>query len=245
MIVNKKRVFRLMKEHQLLVSPDTKLRAKRAVERFATPQSHPFRGGLGGLELVNSLNPRRISFIYEGVLQRPKPRARKPDEIYGIDMTKIKLREQGWAYLVLVIDWYTKNIVGYTVDTRSKNSHWLLALNQAACLQCPEGTRGKGIKLVSDNGCQPTSTCFMGAAAAMGIEQIFTSYNNPKGNADTERVFRTLKEEIVWTREYEGLEQLKKTIEQWVYYYNTSYLHSALGYKPPVCFEEECKRKAA
>ncbi len=206
--VNKKRVFRLMKEHQLLVSPNTKLRAKRTVEK-------------------------------------PKPRATKPNEIYVIDMTKIKLREQGWAYLVLVIDWYTKKIVGYTVDTRSKSSHWLLALNLAACQQCPEGTRGKGIKLVSDNGCQPTSTYFMEAASSMGIEQIFTSYNNPKGNADTERVFRTLKEEIIWTREYEEMDQLKKAIDQWVYYYNTTYLHSTLGYKPPVCFEEEWKRKVA
>lgn len=78
-------------------------------------------------------------------------------------MTKILLTEEGWAYLVLVIDWYTKKILGWEVDNRSKNSHWLRALNQAACRQCPEGTRGKGIQLVSDNGCQPTSVAFMKA----------------------------------------------------------------------------------
>jgi transposase InsO family protein len=115
---------------------------------------------------------------------RPKPRAEKPNEIYGIDMTKIKLETQGWAYLVLVIDWYTKKIVGHTLDTRSKSSHWLSALNQAACAQYPEGTREKGIKLVSDNGCQPTSEAFMKATSLMGIEQIFTSYNNPKRNGE-------------------------------------------------------------
>ena len=208
MDVNKKRVLRLMKEHHLVVSHETKLKAKRTPEKS-------------------------------------KPKAEKPNEIYGIDMTKIKLKSQGWAYLVVVIDWCTRKIVGSTLDMRSKSSHWLLALNQAACLQCPEGTQGKGIKLVSDNGCQPTSLAFMEATSLMGIEQIFTSYNNPKGNAETERVFRTLKEEIIWTREYESMSQLQKAIQEWISYYNTSYLHSSLGYKPPLQIEEEYKGKAA
>lgn len=121
----------LMKKHNLIVSQETKLKAKR-------------------------------------VSERPKPRAERPNEIYGIDMTKIKLETEGWVYLVVVIDWYTKKIVGHTLDDRSKSSHWLSALNQAVCLQCPEGTRGKGIKLVSDNGCQPTSIAFMKATGLMG-----------------------------------------------------------------------------
>lgn len=208
MAVNKKRILRLMKENHLLVSAETKLKAKRTSDK-------------------------------------PKPRAERPNEIYGIDMTKIKLKKEGWTYLVFVIDWCTKKIVGHTLDTRSKSEHWLKALNQAACMQCPEGTRGKGIKLVSDNGCQPTSEAFMRATRLMGMEQIFTSYNYPKGNAETERVFRTLKEEIIWTREYESMSQLEKAIDQWVGYYNTQYLHSSLGYKPPVQIEEEYKGKAA
>ncbi len=179
------------------------------------------------------------------VSDRPKPQAPRPNEIYGIDMTKIKLEYEGWAYLVLLIDWYLKKIVGHTLDERSKSSHWLLALNQAACLQCPEVTRGQGIKLVSDNGCQPTSVSFMKATSLMGIEQILTNYNSPKGNADTERVFRTLKEEIMWTREYEGFSELEKAIKEWISYYNTRYLHSSLGYNPPVQIEEEYKGKAA
>ena len=79
----------------------------------------------------------------------------------------------------------------------------------------------------------------------MGIEQIFTSYNNPKGNAKTERVFRILKEELAWTREYQSLSQLEISLNEWIAYYNTRYLHSSLGYKPPVQIEEEYKGKAA
>jgi putative transposase len=46
---------------------------------------------------------------------------------------------------------------------------------------------------MSDDGCQPTAVVFMKAYSTLGIQQAFTSYNNPKGNADTERVMRTLK----------------------------------------------------
>ena len=55
---------------------------------------------------------------------------------------------------------------------------------------------------MSDNGCQPTSMAFMQACSTLGIQQAFTSYNNPKGNADTERVMRTLKEECLWLQEW-------------------------------------------
>ena len=57
-------------------------------------------------------------------------------------------------------------------------------------------------KLISDNGCQPTSGAYMKACSQLKIKQIFTTWNNPKGNADTERVFRTLKEDLVWTHEW-------------------------------------------
>jgi putative transposase len=58
--------------------------------------------------------------------------------------------------------------------------------------QFPHGIAGQRLNLMADNGCQPTSLAFMRACAAMGIRQAFTSYSNPKGNADTERFLRTL-----------------------------------------------------
>jgi hypothetical protein len=45
--------------------------------------------------------------------------------------------------------------------------------------------RNRGLNLMADDGCQPTSLAFMRACAAMGIRQAFTSYGNPKGNAST------------------------------------------------------------
>lgn len=92
---------------------------------------------------------------------------------------------------------------------------------------------------MSDNGSQPTSMAFMQACASLGIHQAFTSYNNPKGNADTERAMRTLKEECLWLQEWTCPFELIRTLGGWIDYYNAHYLHSALGYKTPRQYERE------
>jgi putative transposase len=194
--VNKKRIWRLMREHHLLVIPNGRLKAKR------TPT-------------------------------RSKPKPTKPDEWWGIDMTKVLVEGFGWVYIVVVLDWYTKKIVGYEVGLRSTTQQWLAALDRAVNRQFPEGARGQGLSLMSDNGCQPTSMAFMHTCNTLGIHQVFTSYNNPKGNADTERVMRTLKEECLWLHEWTSPVTLASALERWIDEYNEHYLHSTLDYKPP------------
>ena len=176
---------------------------------------------------------------------RPKPRPTMPNQWWGIDMTKALAGESGWVYIVVVLDWYTKKIVGYRADERSTSGDWKKALDMAVNRQFPEGARDKGLSLMSDNGCQPTSVAFMKACGGIGINQAFTSYNNPKGNADTERLMRTIKEECLWLREWRSAEELKSAFEAWVEEYNTDYLHSTLGYKTPERFEAEYKTSRA
>ena len=85
----------------------------------------------------------------------------------------------------------------------------------------------------------------MKACRHLGIEQIFTSYNNPKGNAETERRMRTLKEELLWLREWESLYEAQTALNAWIKSYNESYLHSAHGYRPPVWAEKNYKKQEA
>ena len=200
-LVNKKRVLRLMQEHSLTLKPNERLKAKRLPERS-------------------------------------KPRPLKPREWWGIDMTKV-LTPSGWVYIVLVLDWYTKRIVGHHAGPRALSKDWLEALDRAIKDQFPMGTRGMGLSLMSDNGTQPTSVAFMKACGLLGINQAFTSYSNPKGNADTERVMRTLKEELVHIREWKSQEQLTHSLKGWIKFYNEEYLHSSLGYRLPTAFERE------
>lgn len=168
-----------------------------------------------------------------------KPKPIKPNQWWGIDMTKVMIEGFGWVYVVIVIDWHTKKVVGHYAGLQSKAWHWLIALNKAVNRQFPEGSRGQDVHLMSDNGCQPTATSFMVACHALSIHQAFTSYNNPKGNADTERFMRTLKEEFVWLREWISPTAFIDALDKWIERYNVAYLHSTLGYISPSTFEQQ------
>ena len=74
----------------------------------------------------------------------------------------------------------------------------------------------------------------------LGVKQIFTSYNNHKGNAETERHIRTIKEEILWLNEFDSLEEAEQSITYWIEeFYNKKYVHSKLNMMSPVEFENE------
>ena len=170
---------------------------------------------------------------------RSNPKPTRPNEWWGIDMTKGLVQDVGWVSIVVVRDGYTKTIVGDQADLRSTAQHWLAALDMAVNRQCPAGVRGQGLRLMSDNGCQPTSVGFMPACNTLGIHQTFTSDNNPQGNADTERMMRTLKEEHLWLQEGTCPFPLVSALGTWIEHDNVHDLHAALGYKPPRPFERE------
>lgn len=171
--------------------------------------------------------------------QRSKPQPDRPNQWWGIDMTKVMVSGFGWMYIVVVLDWYSKKIVGYYAGMQCTTRHWLEALDMAVNSQFKCGSHDQGLHLMADNGCQPTATGFMQACRELGIDQAWTSYNNPRGNADTERMIRTMKEECLWLKEWTNPFELVDGLKDWVQRYNTSYLHSTLGYKPPAQAEAE------
>jgi putative transposase len=168
-----------------------------------------------------------------------KPRPARPNEWWGIDMTKVMIEGFGWVYLVVVLDWHTKKVVGHYAGLQARAWHWPVALNRAVNRQFPDGVHDRALNLMAANGCRPTSLAFLRACSAMGIRQAFTSYSNPKGNADTERFLRTLKAELVWLHEWTGPAVVFEALERWIAGYNAGYLHSALGYRSPEAFEAE------
>ena len=206
LIINRKRIYRLLKDNGLLVTPNTKLKATRG--------KYPYKS---------------------------KPKAVRINQYWGIDMTKVLLESFGWLYLVVVLDWYSKKIVGYSLKLRSRANDWIEALNNAINNQFPQGILSKDqtLFLISDNGSQPTSSKFMQACSVLEIKQIFTCYNNPKGNADTERVIRTIKEDLIWIKEWKTPFDLEEDLKSWIIRYNTDYPHSSLSYKTPSQFEKE------
>jgi len=206
--VNRKRIYRLMKENNLLVTKNLRLKAKRAK-------------------------------------MRPKPRPECPNRFWGIDMTKIRMTTWGWLYLVIILDWYTKEIIGYSLGMQSKTEDWLSALNKAVNGRFPKGIKEslkEPLYLISDNGCQPTSQRFMRDCSLLGLKQIFTTWSNPKGNSDTERVLRTIKEDLVWPYDWDNPFKFEKALHKWIDDYNNDFPHQSLNNMTPnQFFKKQCE----
>jgi len=123
------------------------------------------------------------------------------------------------------------------------------ALNNGGKNQFPEGVLSKqdNLYLISDNGSQLTAKRFMEACSVLEIKQIVTSppvlvrtgYNNTKGNTDTERINKTLKENCVWTREFSSPFEFTENFKEWIENYNNDYPHSSLNYSTPSEYEKE------
>ena len=76
----------------------------------------------------------------------------------------------------------------------------------------------------------------MKGCSILGIKQIFTSWSNPKGNADTERVMRTLKEDLVWCYDWDNPFDFEKALKKWVDDYNRDFPHQSLKNMTPEQF---------
>ena len=168
-----------------------------------------------------------------------QPKPTKPNEWWGIDMTTVLGPGVGWVAIVVGLEWYPTAIVGDYAGIQCQSRDGLTALQRAVPGHFPDGARGQGLALMSDNGGQPTSLAFMQAGARLEVHQAFTSYHNPKGKADTARCIRTRKEECLWRQAWTCPCALVSALETWIDDYNEHYLHSALGYKTPRQFERE------
>jgi putative transposase len=201
-LVTKKRILRLRRAQQVLVTPNRRLKAKR------TPTGS-------------------------------NPLPTQPNAWGGIAMTKVLVEGVGGVYRVIVLEWSTKQIVGYYTGTPCTARHGLMALDMVVQGQCPDGAQGHDVSLMSDHGWQPTSRTFMEACRTVGSHQAFTSDHHPKGNAATERVMRTVKEECLWLQEWTCPVALGSALERWITHDNAHYLHSTPGDKPP----RQCERE--
>jgi putative transposase len=157
-----------------------------------------------------------------------------PNRGWQIDMTSFVLSDLSAVYLVMVMDCYSRKIVGWTLDRRCRAGEWVGALRMA--LES-EGLISKDLcrDLVvrSDNGSQPCSKRFVEYLAQVGVRGQYTGYNAPDDNAYVERAIRTVKEEEIWPNLYDSLSEARAAIEGYVQYYNKERIHSALDYRTP------------
>ena len=158
----------------------------------------------------------------------------QPNQAWQVDMTSFQLSSLAALYLVVVIDCYTRQIVGWTLDRRCRASDWVAALRmalEAKGLTTKELCRS--LKLRSDNGSQPCSKEFVEYLGSVGVRGQYTGYNAPDDNAFVERVIRTIKEEEIWLNLYDSAAEAHEAVEKYIDFYNQQRIHSALDYKTP------------
>jgi len=168
--------------------------------------------------------------------------ATAPNQHWQTDMTKFEIPGFGWVFLFLVVDIFSRKIVGWHLSTRARARDALMALEMALRQELwPSVCYGvRHLVLRSDNGCQYLSRAFFEYIHKIRnfvvIQHELTGYNQPEGNAYVERTIRTVKEEEIWLNEYGGFFEARGGIERYIKFYNEERIHSALGYISPIEF---------
>jgi transposase InsO family protein len=211
--VNHKRVLRLMREDNLLC-----LRAKPFVP--ATTDSHH------GWHVVANL---ARGMLPSGV-----------DQLWVADITYIRLAHE-FIYLAVVMDAFSRKVIGWAIEAHLQASLALAALNMAILARQPGPHR---LIHHSDRGVQYACGDYVGVLEAHAISASMSRPGNPYDNAKAESFMKTLKQEEVNGQAYRDIAQARAEIGSFIEaVYNTTRLHSALGYRPPVEFEDDANRQ--
>jgi putative transposase len=207
--VNHKRVNRLMRDDNLLC-----LRASPFVPR-TTDSRHGLR-------------------IMPNLIRGLAPSAR--DQIWVADITYIRLSE-AFIYLAVVLDAFSRRVIGWALDTHIEARLAIEALTMAIASRNPARN---GLIHHSDRGVQYACGDYTKLLEAEGIRASMSGLGNPYDNAKAESFMKTLKAEEVEGNAYRSLDDARQNIGNFLETtYNRIRLHSALGYKPPVEFEEQ------
>lgn len=161
--------------------------------------------------------------------------AAAPDEKWVADITYIATQE-GWLYLAIVLDLFSRKIVGLAMDKYLHTELILQATQQALTHRQP----AQGLLHHSDKGCQYTSKRFQDLLEENGIVCSMSGTGNCYDNACAESFFHTLKTEWIEGQRYETREAAIASIFEYVeVFYNNQRLHSYCGYLSPTAFENK------
>lgn len=166
------------------------------------------------------------------VQRRFNPKA--PNEIWVSDVTTLKINDH-YYYVCVVLDLFSRRIIGYSIGYRNST-----ALIKKAFLSAYNDRRPKEELIFhSDRGSNYRSKAFGICLDNHNVVQSYSKPHTPTDNAVAEAFFKTLKQEELYRRVYRSEREFKKSIVEYMRFYNEDRPHKTLHYKTPVQFEAE------
>jgi putative transposase len=157
----------------------------------------------------------------------------EPNQAYVGDIAYIHTRE-GWLYLAVVIDLYSRQVVGWSMDGNMRAK----LVNDALLMAIWKRKPDKGLLWHTDRGSQYASDSHRKPLKPYGIRQSMSRKGNCWDNAVSGSFFHTLKTELIHHQRFHSREEAKQAVFEYVeVFYNRERLHSANGYISPVDFE--------
>ncbi len=161
-----------------------------------------------------------------------------PNQSWGTDITYLWTQE-GWIYLAVVIDLYSRRVVGWSIDRRMKKALVIRALMMAVNLRKPP----PGLIHHSDRGSQYASHDYQKLLKQHGMICSMSRKGNCWDNAPVERFFSSLKREWTGDHWYRTRQEAIADVREYVaVYYNSKRLHSTLGYTTPLNYEKRLNK---
>jgi putative transposase len=150
----------------------------------------------------------------------------RPNQVWSTDLTYIRLA-RGFAYLVAVIDWYSRKVLSWRISN---------SMDASFCVDCLEDAlrhHGRPEVFNSDQGSQFTSTAFTGVLKREGVAISMDGRGRALDNIFVERLWRNVKYEDVYLKGYANMAELMVGLAQYFAFYNAERPHQALGYETP------------
>jgi len=161
--------------------------------------------------------------IYPDLLRGLK--IEQPNQVWGVDITYIRLRS-GWMYLFAVLDWYSRFVVSWTLDLTLEIGFVLEAMRAALASATPAICN-------SDQGSHFTSPHYIKLFQATPVQISMDGKGRALDNIFTERLWRTVKYEEVYLKDYASPREARTGLTDYLDFYNYRRLHQALDYQTP------------
>ena len=171
------------------------------------------------LSQPGSVEHRVYPYLLRGV------RIDRPNQVWSADITYIRL-SQGFAYLVAVLDWFSRYVVSWSLSVTLDAWFCVEALREALRTGRPEIFN-------TDQGSQFTSGEWIGELQKAGVSISMDGRGRAFDNIFTERLWRSVKYEDVYLKEYGAVDEARRGLKDYFGFYNTDRLHEALGYRTP------------